>query len=307
MAQAPGPFLSAIVPTKDRAAALAATLAALADQEEIAGGAEVVVADNGSTDETPRVLAEAAERLPSLVAVRQPKPGPAAARNAAVAAASGQVLLLLGDDTAPARTDLFAAHAALHRAEPDPGYAVLGRIEWAPQPQPTAFMRWLDAGGPQFHYWELSAGGAADPRSHFYSSHLSLKREIFEQVGGFDERFPFAAFEDTELGGRLAAHGMRLEYHPELLVHHDHPTSIPASLRRAVRVGRSAAIYNSLDTAVPNPRVAAPRPLAAALAPAASPLLGAAARVPAPAALRRRVWSLAHRCNYAVGYREGAP
>jgi GT2 family glycosyltransferase len=296
------PFLSAIVPTKDRAASLAQTLRALEEQQDPEGGAEIVVADNGSSDETEQVLREARERNPNLTWVSQPKPGPAAARNAAAAVARGEVLLLLGDDTAPARPDLFAAHAALHRANPDPTYACLGRLEWAPQP--TEFMRWLDEGGPQFHYWELSAGDA-DPTLYFYSSHLSLKRTMFERAGGFDERFPFAAFEDTDFGSRLGARGLRLDYHPDLVVLHDHPTSIPSSLRRAIRVGTSAAIYNSLDTSVPNARVAGPGPIAATVAPALSPVLGTAAKIPAPRAVRRRIWSLAHRCNYAVGYRRG--
>lgn len=298
------PFLSAIVPTKDRATVLAATLRALGEQEAFAGGPEIVVADNGSGDGTAEALRQAQEQLPGLVWVSQPKPGPAAARNAAAGVARGEVLLLLGDDTTPARPDLFAAHAALHRAEPDPKYACLGKLEWAPGS--TEFMRWLDEGGPQFHYWELEPGDV-DPSLYFYSSHLSLKRSIYEEAGGFDERFPFAAVEDTDFGGRLAARGLRLDYHPELVVLHDHPTSVSSSLRRAIRVGRSAAIYNSLDTAPTNPRVKRPGRLAGAVAPVASPILSAASRLPAPIGLHKRIWSLAHRCNYAVGYRQGPP
>lgn len=305
--RADNPYLSVVIPTRNRAAALTATLEALAGQRPVNGGYEIIVADNGSEDGTEATLRAAEAQLPGLRWVQQPRPGPAAARNAAVAAARGEVLLLLGDDTAPAGNDLLESHAALHRAAPRPEDACLGRIEWAPRPRPTEFMQWLDAGGPQFHYWELTAGEVADPRFYFYSSHLSLKTSAFREVGGFDERFPFAAVEDTELGGRLAAAGLRLEYHPELVVLHDHPTTIPGSLQRAVRIGRSAAIYNSLDSAVPNPRVGAPRPLVAALAPLASPFLAIAARVPAPSRLRRWIWSLAHRCNYAVGYREGPP
>ena len=297
----PAPFLSAIIPTKDRARALATTLEALAAQTEVEGGAEIVVADNGSGDETSQVLAAAAKRDPRLISVRQPKPGPAAARNAAVAAASGEVLLLLGDDTAPADGDLLAAHAALHRAQPDPAYAVLGRLEWAPQPPPTEFMRWLDAGGPQFHYFELSPG-PVDPSRYFYSSHLSLKRALFERAGGFDERFPFAAFEDTDIGDRLGRLGLRLEYHPELVAFHDHPTSLASSLNRMIVVGRSAALYNRLHPDRPNPMVSAPRLPVHFLGPLAGRLTNL--RIPAPA--RKQVWAMLHYARYAQGYRQGA-
>jgi GT2 family glycosyltransferase len=301
------PILSVIIPTKDRASVLGATLTALSEQTLVVEGeAEIVVADNGSADRTPALLRELGERLPHLTALAQPRGGPAAARNAAATAARGKVLLLLGDDTAPAGPDLLSAHAALHREQPDPTYACLGRIEWTPRPRPTEFMRWLDSGGPQFHYWELSAGDV-DPSNYFYSSHLSLKRSLFKSVGGFDERFPFAAVEDTDLGTRLGDRGVSLDYRPELVVLHNHPTSLATSLRRTRRVGRCAALYNSLHPGEPHPRVRGPRPVAGLAAAVAAPVLAAAAHAPVPKRLRERIWSLAHRSSYAVGYRQGPP
>jgi glycosyltransferase AglI len=286
---------------------LARTLAALRGQHGDEGTFEIVVADNGSTDETREVIAGAQrdDGIP-ITAVEQPDGGPAAARNAAVEAAGGEVLLLLGDDTEPSETDLFARHASLHRSRPEDTYACLGRMEWSPRAPVSDFMRWLDGGGPQFHYWELEAGPVA-AENYFYSSHLSLKRSLFTDVGGFDRRFPFAAIEDTDLGARLADRGMHLEYHPELLVWHDHPTTLDQSLDRAVRVGRAAALYNAIRAERPHPRVQGPGTVRGLAARAASPLAGALAHLPAPAPVRERAWSFAHRCRYAVGYRIGPP
>jgi GT2 family glycosyltransferase len=302
---ADGPYLSVIIPTRDRPAALFRTLTTLFGQGNPEGGFEIVVADNGSGEETRDVLEQAREGSP-LKTVDQPEGGPAAARNAAVEAAEGELLLLLGDDTEPAAPDLLAKHAALHRAHPEREFACLGRIEWSPQAAVTDFMRWLDRGGPQFHYWEIEPGPVAADE-YFYSSHLSLKRRLFEEAGGFDTRFPFAAVEDTDLGARLGDLGMTLEYHPELLVWHDHPTTIDQSLDRAVRVGRSAALYNELRPHSPHPRVQGPGRIKGLAARLASPMLSALARVPAPSGLRRRAWSLAHRSRYAIGYRLGPP
>ena len=301
------PFLSVIVPTKDRAGTLASTLEALERQGDVDGGFEVVVADNGSGDDTAAVISRfaAAQKL-ALVALEQPQGGPAAARNAAVEAARGEVLLLLGDDTAPAAADLLGAHAALHRLNPESTYACLGRIEWTPRAPVTDFMRWLDRGGPQFHYWEIGPG-AVRIEDYFYSSHVSLKRAAFSAAGGFETRFPYPAFEDTDLGGRLAQRGVRLEYHPELLVWHDHPTTLEQSLARTVRVGRCAALYNAIRAEHPNPRVKRPARLARLASRVAAPALIGLARVWRPAALRERIWSLAHRFAYATGYRLGAP
>lgn len=297
--------LSVVIPTKDRADALARTLDALEAQRAGDAKLEAIVIDNGSSDETVEQVRRRAGRtkLPIRL-LEQPNGGPAAARNAGAEAASGDVLLFLGDDTEAADDQLLGAHLALHAARPEPTYAVLGRITWNPRKPVTPFMRWLENGGPQFHYSELNAG-PVDAASYFYSSHASVKRTIFEQVGGFDIRFPTAAVEDTELGVRLADAGLELDYHPELLVLHDHPTTPEQSLRRSVAVGRSAALYNQLRPDRPHPGVQAPRGLAWSAVRAAAPLFGPLAKLPLPRGAREYAWLAMTRGGYARGYRLG--
>jgi len=298
--------LSVVIPTKDRVAALTRTLDALEGQRAEDAELEVLVIDNGSGDGTPRVVRERAERSsPPLRLLEQPAGGPAAARNAGAAAATGDVLLFLGDDTEPADAGLLRAHLDLHAARAEPTYGVLGRITWTPRAPVTPFMRWLEEGGPQFHYGEL-APGPVDATRYFYSSHASVKRALFERVGGFDERFPTAAVEDTELGVRLADAGLELDYHPELLVLHDHPTTPEQSRRRSVAVGRSAALYNELRPDRPHPAIQPPHGLAWSAVRLAEPLLGVAARLPLPRGLREPVWLAMTRAGYARGYRLGA-
>jgi glycosyltransferase involved in cell wall biosynthesis len=297
--------LSVVIPTKDRAEALARTLDALEAQEAAGASLEAVVVDNGSSDGTlEQVRArEAGDGLPIRL-LEQPEGGPAAARNAGAAAAGGEVLLFLGDDTEPENKGLLRAHLDLHAARPEPAYGVLGRITWTPHKPVTPFMRWLENGGPQFHYCDL-APGPVDGASYFYSSHASVKRAFFERVGGFDERFPTAAVEDTELGVRLADAGLELDYHPELLVLHDHPTTPEQSLRRSIAVGRSAALYNRLRPDRPHAGVQAPQGAAWSAVRIAEPLLGPLARLPLPSGPRERVWLAMTRAGYARGYRQG--
>jgi glycosyltransferase involved in cell wall biosynthesis len=297
--------LSVVIPTKDRADALARTLDALEAQQAGDAKLEAVVIDNGSSDGTVEQVRQRAgqAKLPMLL-LEEPGGGPAAARNAGAEAASGDVLLFLGDDTEPADEALLRTHLDLHAARPEPTYGVLGRITWNPRKPVTPFMHWLENGGPQFHYRELSAG-PVDAASYFYSSHASVKRTIFEQVGGFDVRFPTAAVEDTELGVRLADAGLELDYHPELLVLHDHPTTPEQSLRRSVAVGRSAALYNRLRPDRPHPGVQEPNGMAWSAVRTAEPLLGTLARLPLPKGMRERVWLAMTRAGYARGYRLG--
>jgi len=298
--------LSVVIPTKDRAAALSHTLAGLGEQRTD-GEFEVIVVDNGSG---PRELEQArrlvdALRIPAKL-VEHPSGGPASARNAGVAAGGGAIVLLLGDDTDPADPKLVQAHVDLHSARPEDTYAVLGRITWSPRSPVTPLMSWLENGGPQFAYCDISAGPVA-PSKYFYSSHVSLKRAIFDRVGGFEPRFPDAAIEDTDLGTRLGEAGLELDYHPELLALHDHPTSLEQSLSRQVRVGRSAALYNELRPDRPHPDIARPVGWKWTAAQILSPAIEVAARIPLPRAVQARLWLALHRQRYAHGYRLGPP
>src|SRR5690606_3684786 len=87
--------VSVVIPTYGRAALLPRvvdTWAALAPS--VAGGCQVVVVDDGSPDATASVLGGLAERHPGLLTVvRQPNGGRSSARNAGIAAASGELLL----------------------------------------------------------------------------------------------------------------------------------------------------------------------------------------------------------------------
>lgn len=298
--------VSVVIPTKDRSAALAQTLAALEAQRTPAK-LEVIVVDNGSTDGTPAMVHERAQSgsLPIRL-LTHPQGGPAGARNAGIEASGGEIIVLLGDDTEASDPALIEAHMALHAARPEDSYAVLGQITWSPRSPVTPFMHWLENGGPQFHFAQL-APGPVDASNYFYSSHVSLKRSILEHVGGFDVRFPSAAVEDTELGVRLADAGLELDYHPELLVLHDHPTTLEQSLRRAVTVGRSAALYNELHPDRPHKSIKPPRGAIWTVVRAAAPLLRLASRLPAPRALREKVWLALNRAGYAHGYRLGPP
>jgi glycosyltransferase involved in cell wall biosynthesis len=296
--------ISIVIPTKDRIAILERTLDAIEAQRHEEVELEVVLVDNGSSDETVgRMRVRSASSSIPLKLVEQPEGGPAGARNAGLAVAKGEVIFFLGDDTEPEDDGLVEAHRRLHEQNPSADYAVLGRITWTPRRPVTPHMHWLENGGPQFDYNKLEAG-TVDASLYFYTSHASVKRASLDRVGKFDEALSAAALEDTELGGRLAAAGVVLDYHPELLVLHDHPTTPAQSMNRALRVGRAAALYNRLHPDRPNPGVQPPDGVLWTLVSAIEPLLDWLARRPLPPLVREKVWLAAVRAGYARGYRE---
>ena len=104
---------SLVIPTRNRARFLARTLAGFRHQRA-AGDFEIVIADDGSDDNT-REIVVAAQRGLEIRYLRRAKVGTAAARNAAMRAAQGDILILCDDDRI-ADPDFVADHLAAHDA-----------------------------------------------------------------------------------------------------------------------------------------------------------------------------------------------
>lgn len=243
--------LSVLVPTYERPGLLRACLASLAAQDVPADDFEVVVVDDGSGPAVQREVDRARASMPNLVGFRLAQNGgPAAARNRAVAASSGAVVLFLDDDVV-ATPSLVRCHLDHHGAG-DELLAVLGRVAWHPELRVTPFMRWLDRSGLQFAYetW-LREGPVAPPYAAFYTANLSMSRALFERGGGFDERFPYAAYEDMELAWRLTGAGLHLDYRPDALAYHRRGITLADFRGRMTRVGESAALLAAAQPGFP--------------------------------------------------------
>jgi len=213
--------LAVIIPTRERWDILDLTLNAL--RVQTASGFETVVVVDGKDQQIPE--------LGSTTVFAIDKGGAGAARNAAVRATSAGLLLLLGDDTVP-EPDLVERHLARHRAEPDQHVAVLGDIVWHREVADSRLHRWLDWSATQFDYRRLRRSLPEDAGyGRFFSSNVSVKRELYEAAGGFDEEFVYL-YDDLDLGYRMAQCGMVLRYEPEARTYHLHRYDWPALERR---------------------------------------------------------------------------
>ena len=210
-----GPRLSVIVPTYNRAQILAKCLAALRAQDVPGDAFEVIVADDGSGDDT-RATAEAhmGQGSPEVRYLHQENAGANRARNRAIAVARGRILLLINDDTIPTPA-MVGEHLAAHERFPDDRIAVLGRVTVAPElPRSRLAPLHLDRA-----FMLIGERRELDWRA-FFTCNVSVKKSLLERGGYFEERIRY--HEDLELGERLSHHGLRVMYRPEALGYHDH-------------------------------------------------------------------------------------
>ncbi len=217
---------SVIVTTYNRPDALAAVLAGLAAQKD--RDFEVLVADDGSRDETRQLVEGEIARFPvSLRHVWQEDQGfrAGAARNRAAAQSRGDYLIFLDGDCVP-RPEWTARHRELA----EPGWMVAGnRILLSP-----AFTQEVLATRAPIHTWDVKQWQAAAeegvinrtlPLRHVAlgplrklaarrwqrvrSCNLGVWARDFGRVNGFDETFEGWGYEDSDLAVRLLNAGVR--------------------------------------------------------------------------------------------------
>jgi len=202
---------------------------------------EILVVDDHSSDGTRTWLEEVSRREPLLRVVSPTGRGRAAARNAGVAAAQSELIVFLDDDMWVGPEFLEAHWAAYLKTRPEPVVCV-GRMRPypgnAPTPANLAYDRRLA------HIDDCMAEFGDDlPCRYLCTGNVSMPRRLFEEGLAFDEGFAGYSFEDTELGYRLAALGVRFRYLPEAWAEHRTDTTVAALLSKQAEAGRSAVRF----------------------------------------------------------------
>lgn len=227
--------VSVVIPTYNRWEKLRRVLDGYREQRLPATDFELLVCDDGSTDETPERVRAYAQHLPyALRLLREANSGPATARNRGLRAAAAPLVVLTDDDCVP-HPDLLARHLASTRQ----GVATIGFIEWHPEITVTPFMSFLSP-GYRFNFAQIDDPQDATFRC-FYTANVSVWRDDALALGGFDEHFPAAAYEDIELGYRLHKAGVRLAYDEQAIIYHLHEMRLEGMLRSQIVNGESAA------------------------------------------------------------------
>ena len=202
--------ISIIIPTCDRADTLRMCLAALAAQVLGDGTEEVLVTDDGVTHQSRDMVAV---EFPSFRWIEGPKKGPAANRNRGASKATGELLLFIDDDCVPTKQYL----SAYRRASSDSaGHLVALEGATIREAEPSSLL------------WEAPHNPTGGTLS---SCNFGIRKQVFLEVGKFDERYPVAAFEDTEFAERFRLSGGRVHFVPNAEVFHPlRPVRNPSKL-----------------------------------------------------------------------------
>ncbi|CAK8714330.1 Glycosyltransferase 2-like domain-containing protein [Candidatus Electrothrix laxa] len=216
------PDFSVIVPAWNAEKHLALCLRSLTQQTLSEDSYEVILVDDGSTDQT----AEIARRFP-VVYHYQENQGPAVARNAGVFLAKGALIFFTDSDCVPdpnwleemaapfARPEVVAVKGA-YRTEQKEIVARFAQVEF------------------EERFSMLEQRESIDMIDTYAAG---FRKEIFLGSGGFDARFPEANNEDTELSYRMAAQGYTMVFTPRAVVRHlNHPDSVLRYFR--IKFGR---------------------------------------------------------------------
>jgi len=240
------PLLSVIIPTRNRVKSLKLLLESLAVPARIGiPETEIIVVDNGSTDETHRWLDAQREQNQSggLIILDEPRPGKSNALNRALSVARGEIFMVLDDDVV-IQSNCLAKHAEAHTATQFA--AIQGRILAGKDSlgNPADANRLREYNIPLIDYGEeiVAIRGLT-------GTNMSFKRAVFEKVGFFDPRLgPGAAgfSEDTEYSIRIRKAGFKIGYTPHAIVYHElNPSRYGRVYNRAVeyRKGVSRSVY----------------------------------------------------------------
>jgi len=194
-----------IVPAYNAAVTLPACLAAIVAHP--GESREIIVVNDGSTDGTARIAKEA-----GALVVEQQRQGPAAARNAGALLAKGDVLVFIDADVLvhPGAIDRM-----IEALEADPELAaIFGSYDSTPRVR-GMISRYRNL----LHAYTHQKG--AEDASTFWAGLGAVRRQCFEEIGGFDSRkFETASIEDIEFGVRLKDGGRKIRLDRNVLGTH---------------------------------------------------------------------------------------
>ena len=231
-------FFSIVIPTYNRLPILQKCLLALENQtwqSEQTIEYEIIVVDDGSTDETLSWLEENGANLPHVKLFCQNHKGAAIARNLGVEKSSGDWIIFIDSDLVVTEVFLDSHAQALKSGEQKQGddriFTYGAVINTANFEEPTS---------EPYKITDFSA-------AYFATGNVAIKKKWLLEAGLFDPMFSQYGWEDLELGVRLKNLGLKLIKCPEAVGYHWHPPfnldQIPSLIEKEIERGKMGVLF----------------------------------------------------------------
>ena len=230
--------ISVVIPTFNRSRSIVRLLEALQRDDVAECPAEIIVVDDGSTDDTEQAVLQC--DLP-VTYLRQAGAGPAAARNTGWRASTGPIVAFLDDDCVP-RPGWLADYI---KEFEDPR---VGGVGGTIVPLIDGFIAdYITADGLVDHGRPV-AGDADTAPTYLVTANAAFRRAALEEADGFEEGYRLerpgrtgriVAGEDVDLCWRIVGAGWTLRRSPGATVAHDHRVTFDALMRTYFRHGRA--------------------------------------------------------------------
>ena len=215
--------VSVVVPVYNGEKTILRLLRAL-EKQDFSHPFEVIVCDDGSRDNTVRVVRKFAKRARIPVRVfANPHRGPAWQRNLGAKKARGEVIAFTDSDCIPGKNWLSEITRPIFSGE---AVGVQGTYRTYNKQSVIA----------RFEGYEIEKRHERMKRERnidfIGTFSAAYRKDVFLKFGGFDESFPVASGEDPELSYRIAKHGYKLLFAPRAWVYHEHPDTLKKYLKQ---------------------------------------------------------------------------
>jgi glycosyltransferase involved in cell wall biosynthesis len=222
-------MLSVIIPTRNRAALLAKAFLSIRDQTLPQEAFEVIVVDNGSSDETPSLCTEVQSWFRNFAYSRVDAPGLHIGRHCGMRMAKGEILVYADDDIQAEPSWLSAIAGAFEKND----IALVGGKcipDYEASPPDWTRDLWTFVSGGQFNaYFSLADFGesAKDiPSNYVFGCNYSIRKSVLDKAGGFHpdgmpkELRHLRGDGETAVSKAVERMGFRARYEPRATVRH---------------------------------------------------------------------------------------
>ena len=231
-------YISVVIPTYNRLPILKKCLSALEQQHltnNNVAGYEIILVDDGSTDNTLEWLGSNKQQFPHLKTFQQNHQGPAAARNLGIDRAGGDTIIFIDSDLVVTEHFLQAHTDALIAGKEKLKSDRLFTYGWV--------INTCNFDNPTIEPYKITDFSAA----YFATGNVAIAKKWLLEAGKFDTQFQLYGWEDLELGVRLKKLDLKLIKCPEAVGYHWHPPfsveQITQLIEKEIQRGRMGVVF----------------------------------------------------------------